>query len=271
MRKLKHTFDDIKNYIESHNFKIESTHYNGYQSPIELICDLGHKFTTTFNKFQQGRRCSVCAGNKKKTFEEVFQLFIDNDYIPLFESYQNSRAPLDYRCSTHSDIIQKIDYSSLRRGRGCKYCFIDRVSGSNSVRYKDGSSELQDFLRKKIASWKKDSMFNNNFKCTITGDKFDVVHHLVSFKIILNETLESLGLGCFQNISNYSEKELVLIENLLLKNHYRYPLGVCLRKDVHQEFHEIYGYGNNTPEQFYEFKKMYLERESIQNALALSI
>jgi len=39
--------------------------------------------------------------------------------------------------------------------------------------------------------------------------------------------------------------------------HSKYPLGVCVRKDIHVLFHRIYGSGGNTPEQWESFVKDY--------------
>ena len=43
----------------------------------------------------------------------------------------------------------------------------------------------------------------------------------------------------------------------MIEIHYSHPLGVCLRRDIHIEFHRIYGNGHNTKEQFDEFVKNY--------------
>jgi hypothetical protein len=48
-----------------------------------------------------------------------------------------------------------------------------------------------------------------------------------------------------------------MLENEVVRLHYNYPMGVCLRKDIHKLFHVLYGSKNNTPEQFNEFQKRY--------------
>jgi hypothetical protein len=60
-----------------------------------------------------------------------------------------------------------------------------------------------------------------------------------------------------KTIGDYSEEERILIYDMLNKLHIKYGLGVCLSKLVHKVFHDSYGYYNNTPEQFEEFKQRY--------------
>jgi len=51
------------------------------------------------------------------------------------------------------------------------------------------------------------------------------------------------------------------VKDKCLKLHYKYGLGVCIRKDIHELFHNLYGRGNNTPEQFKEFTQRYQNGE----------
>ena len=37
--------------------------------------------------------------------------------------------------------------------------------------------------------------------------------------------------------------------------HSKYPLGICVRKDIHIQFHQIYGSGYNTEQQWNQFIK----------------
>lgn len=118
---------------------------------------------------------------------------------------------------------------------------------------KSGYTTLTMYIRKNIAQWKKDSMQACGYKCILTNDVFDEIHHIYSFRLILNEVLKNLQIDDRASIDDYTTEELqsVLKEFLLIQS--LHPLGVCLRKDVHRLYHHIYGYGGNTEEQWNEF------------------
>ena len=75
--------------------------------------------------------------------------------------------------------------------------------------------------------------------------------------LILNETLEYLQIEIKEKFEDYSEEELDDIVKTFLEKQNNYPLGVCLKKDIHKQFHDKYGYGNNTIEQWNEFVDSY--------------
>ncbi len=127
------------------------------------------------------------------------------------------------------------------------------LNGKLNGRWQGGRTPLYFELRSEIKAWKIQSMENCHYKCVLTNGKFDNIHHLYPFKNIVNEVFESLGLDQRRSVSDYTETEFNNIKIMLYELHNKYGLGVCLRKDVHKLFHDLYGYTNNTLGQFREF------------------
>lgn len=113
--------------------------------------------------------------------------------------------------------------------------------------------DIYEYLRRNNSEWKNQSMKSCNYKCVITGGRFDEIHHLYGFNKIVNETLNALGIDKTSAVFSFDEDTLLKILNKFRELQELYPLGVCLRKDIHTQFHNIYGYGDNTIEQWNEF------------------
>jgi len=126
--------------------------------------------------------------------------------------------------------------------------FASPLVGKDNPNWRGGVTALYFELRSEIKEWQLESMKNCNYKCVISGKEFDNIHHLYPFKNIVNEVFETLNLEQLPKVLDYSEVEF---DNI------NYGLGVCLSKPIHKLFHDTYGYTNNTPEQFYEFKSRY--------------
>lgn len=138
---------------------------------------------------------------------------------------------------------------------------INPLFGEDNGRWIGGVKIVYEFLRGNIAGWKRDSMESCNYKCVVTGEDFDHIHHLYSFKAIAEEVFEILKYPIHQNMGDYSEDERLCLLSTLHELHKKYGLGVCLTREIHEIFHDVYGYFNNTQEQFEEFKSKYIKDE----------
>lgn len=87
--------------------------------------------------------------------------------------------------------------------------------------------------------------------------RFDDIHHIHSLNLILDETLNLLKLEIKEDINDYSAIEMKNILETFRDIQNKYPLGVCLTKEIHQQFHNIFGYGNNTQDQWNKFIQNY--------------
>ena len=194
----------------------------------------------------------------KEIFEKVKNIFLEKDYILLSKEYINNVTPIEYICNKHKDYgKQSITWVHLQSGEGCYYCGLDKHRGENNTNWNGGTTSLNYFLRHAVKPWVKDSLENAKYQCDISNKNGSLeVHHLCkNFKDIVEETIFLTNLRIYQDISMYTQDELTLLSQTCLDLHYKYGLGVCIQKELHLQFHHIYGVKNNTKEQYYEFKQ----------------
>ena len=119
---------------------------------------------------------------------------------------------------------------------------------------KDGSGyeDLTKYLRGHLQTWKSESMKNCNYQCVLTGSKDFAIHHKYGFANIVNETIEEYNIE-IKDYKDYTQEELEDILEKFQIVHSRYPLGVCVRKDIHLLYHSVYSKCVNTEDQWNQF------------------
>jgi hypothetical protein len=261
-------FKDICSLASSKGYGILTLEqdYKNAKQMLTLNCRIHGEFKIKYNNLQQGQGCRICgyesmAEKRRKDFNEIFDFTEKRGYKLLIKSdeYKNSYQKLILNCTVHGEF--SMTWASLYNGSSCPHCVKINSRGENHHNWKGGDSEVKNFLRDKIRLWKRDSMKNCNYKCIITGSKFQEIHHLYPFNKIVDITFLETNITRKSTIGEYTQNELHLLEEKCIEIHARYPLGVCLRKDIHKLFHSIYGIYDNTPEQFYEFKSRYYNDE----------
>lgn len=116
---------------------------------------------------------------------------------------------------------------------------------------------LSKYIRGHIQKWKTESMKQCDYKCVLTGSKNFQIHHLYGVSNILNDIMVKNNFDKHNDIGEYTDDELNKILNEFIKEQDKYPLGVCISKDIHVLFHRLYGQHYNTPQQWYQFCKDY--------------
>lgn len=119
---------------------------------------------------------------------------------------------------------------------------------------KDGYTTLQAFVRERLTSWRNEVRESSNYTCCLTGFRSNiVVHHCRGFSILFQETIDALNFQIKDNFSDYNDEELLAFVSKFTEIQDYYNSFVCVTEDIHKMFHKMYGYGDNTEEQWDEF------------------
>lgn len=120
MGRKKLTYEYVKNYIESFNYKLESTKYKNSSIKMKLICPKDHKFEIRWNDFKRGGRCSKCFGSKILTYEYIKEYIESFNYELLSTEYINSKK-LKFKCPKGHKF--KMTWNTFKSGIRCAECY----------------------------------------------------------------------------------------------------------------------------------------------------
>lgn len=273
---------ELPTYKHHYEFALKTIKENGYElltkkdqytsgeTPLDLLCPRNHKWTCDFTRFKNGVRCKTCfhensGRNSWITEEDILSNLKNMSFRDIsIRRYEGTQSEVKYICSNHEENGMQVEayQKIISRKYGCYQCGIDKRSGEKHPFWKDGITDLTKWMRGRIKPWIEDSLREGNNMCKLSGTHEEiVVHHKYAFKKIMNETMCEINLDVREDIGKYSKEELLLIKEKALALHYEYGLGVCLNKDIHKLFHEIYSYHKFTEENFEEFKLRYKSGE----------
>lgn len=222
--KLEYYKNMIENRSKWNNDEIEILKNNYSTMPVVEIMKLLPE--RTYNSI-------ILKANKLALISYIRQqqLYSDDDIIFIESNWQ-----------TMSDEEMAI---ALNRTRRAVKAVRNDIGLFRQDKEKTHYDNLTKFLRGQISQWKKESVKKCDYKCVLTGSKNFAIHHVVSFNVIVKNFILQHDIILKDNFEDYTTSELNEISNIFLKHHSNYPLGVCVEKQLHMKFHQMYGDINN--------------------------
>ena len=114
------TIEFVREQFQKEGYELLTIEYKNNNTKLDYICPKGHKNNIIWSDFQHGYRCSICAGNKKKTIEFIREQFQKEGYELLTIEYKNNETKLDYICDRGH--YNNIMWSNFQRGQRCSEC-----------------------------------------------------------------------------------------------------------------------------------------------------
>lgn len=201
----------------------------------------------------------------KKIFNELWQ---DEEYRKAASKRMSITAKKLWQDEDFVEMRKHIASEQLKsrwNSEDYRKSYREKMSGEKSPRWKGGTNEIRKHLRTLNIKWFSDCKDKAGYKCQLTNKpgngKNLNTHHLYSFSNIIFDAHNIYNIQIKEQVKDYTENELKLIEEYVAIWHSDNSNAVVLCKEAHELFHKLYGKGNNTPEQYMEFKERYLAGE----------
>lgn len=124
MRRL--TIEYVKKYISKAGYTCLSDRYTNNKVKLEILCDKGHQYQATFNKFTDGERCPECAKSQRK-YTPAEQRKLD-----LYK--KRVRLQTDYTYDRYKNVINPEDLSRSEYQLDHIYSVLDGFDNNVPIR-----------------------------------------------------------------------------------------------------------------------------------------
>ena len=214
---------NIRSVFEESGWKMLED-YKGGHNPILCKCPIGHQQMKRPSGFLLGKGCQKCAGLLKKTDQEVSVEFAGMGW-QIIGDYVNTSTPVECVCPNGHTVKKSLDCLRISPS-GCVVC-----SGQVPVHPSEFRKRRNERLRN-YREWTPLILKRDGYKCVICQSmEFVQAHHLDSYHSNVDKRYD-IGNGvslCFR--------------------HHGSPFN-----RIKGSFHVVYGFMNNTREQFEEYK-----------------
>ncbi len=119
-------YEFVKIAFENEGYQLLSTEYKNAHQYLEFICPKGHKHKIKWGEWKHGRRCGLCFGTHKPSYDFVKQSFKKEGYQLLSTEYINNRQYLNYICPIQHK--HKIIWNAWIKGVRCPKCSMNGIS-----------------------------------------------------------------------------------------------------------------------------------------------
>lgn len=230
-----------------------------YNSLWECQCKCGNIVVVSNSKLYNKNRFISCGCYGKEKIKNEHENLIGKKFnmLTIIEEVERPKGLKGgysyFLCECDCGNRKIVSLHRLIEENGTKSCgCLLHLKGKDNPQWK-GYNPIRQYLRVILTDWKKKSLELCNYKCFISGEKEIEIHHLYPFHKILEEIINILNLELHEDINNYSQEQLLKMIDLCMKLHKKYGLGICLSKNLHDKFHNIYGLKDFTEENFCEF------------------
>lgn len=223
--------EDVRKLFLENGWTLIDNEYKNETQKLTCVNEIGYKIYTCYRDFNENKSSFVFSSKNKYTIDNM-RIFLDNNNMSHFKilskEFKSSHSKIKFYCEKH-DYEFEATWNNLSKGKGCFYCGAEK---RNQYVMKNYHLIPEDIRIKKrfrtkqgsYAIWRKSVFERDNYTCCNCGKRGDILnaHHLNGY--------------------NWFEDGRLDINN-----------GVTLCKKCHDNFHKIYGKGNNTEKQFIEF------------------